>query len=175
MRHGVRAYAAYLLETVYKRSAPIEIGQFGKPEIAQTGGAPLYFNGADSGDWVICAFADRPIGVDLERVRTDRRVLSVARRMFGDAETAALEQMPIRRRSRVFAEAWAKREAVMKWTGRGFNLPMAEIQIDGERPSGPDLPDDLALFAIPGFDSRRYAAWLCGQYKEKPRITLIRD
>ena len=39
----------------------------------------------------------------------------------------------------------------------------------------PDLPDDLALFAIPGFDSRRYAAWLCGQYKEKPRITLIRD
>lgn len=174
MRHEVRAYAEYLLKTVYKRSDPIRIGKFGKPELTQTG-APLYFNGADSGAWVVCAFANRPIGIDLEQVKTDRRILGVARRMFGDAEADALEKMPIRRRSRVFAEEWAKREAAMKWTGRGFNLPMSAIKIDGDVPSGPELPDGLVLFAIPGFDSQRYAAWICGQYKEKPRITLIRD
>lgn len=174
MRHGVRAYAEYLLQTVYKHSGQIQIGKYGKPEIVQEG-EPLYFNGADSGGWIICAFADRPLGVDLQQVKPDRRILGVARRMFGDADADALERVPIRRRGAVFAENWAKREAVMKWTGRGFNLPMSAFSIDGDTPVGPDFPEDLALFAIPGFDSRRYAAWVCGQYKNKPRIDVIRD
>jgi phosphopantetheinyl transferase len=174
LRHGVRRYAEFILRGVYHRNDPLEIGPWGKPEVPQNG-APLYFSGSDSGQWVICAFADRPIGVDLQEIKKDPHISKTARRMFDLSGENRVLRATRRWRPRVFAEAWTQREAVMKWSGRGFNLPMKTIVIDGSRVTGPADCEGLSLFAIPGFDENRYAACLCGAYKEKPQIEVIWD
>jgi 4'-phosphopantetheinyl transferase len=174
LTHGVQRYAEFILRTIYHRDTPLVIGPYGKPEIVQNGD-PLYFNGADSGRWVICAFGDRPLGVDLQEVKKDPRIPAIAGRMFDPAGRDRVLGTPSRRRAMMFSEAWAKREAVMKWSGRGFNLPMKTIVIDGSQVKGPADCEGLSLLAIPDFDANVYAAWLCGAYKEKPQIDVIWD
>jgi len=89
-------------------------GQFGKPYLAD---GPE-FNLAHSGDWVVLAVSDVPVGIDIERIG-NRNVKKLAR-SFPEAEFGWLQEGE--NPSERFYTLWTMKESVMKATGRGLNL-----------------------------------------------------
>ncbi len=92
-----------------------ELGVFPMPEIArQPGGKPCFphrpeicFNLSHSRGAAVCALSDRPVGVDVERLRTPPRRLG---------RGMAAEE---------FFRLWTAREATVKREGRGIAAILA--------------------------------------------------
>lgn len=87
-------------------------------------GLDIHFNISHSGDLVICAVSDRPVGVDVEQIRPVRGKLAnkvccpdelaYLREASGCADMLTGEAM-IR-----FFRIWTSKEAWFKWTGTGI-------------------------------------------------------
>lgn len=70
-----------------------------------------------SGEIVVCAVGDRPVGVDVEMIRPVRE--AVARRCFTAGERALLAAAPAGERERCFWRVWTGKEALAKLAGAG--------------------------------------------------------
>lgn len=108
-----------------------QFGPHGKPALD-----PMFedirFNIAHSDGIVLCAFARGcDVGVDLEAVRERRNLLDVAIRFFSSREAAFLGSLPAAEFTAAFYRIWARKEAILKATGRGiggglrFEVPVA--------------------------------------------------
>ena len=102
----------------------VTIGLNGKPECEG-----VYFNLSHSGDMVLCAISDVPVGCDLERV-TDAP-LEVADRYFSEMERRYIDEArnhpEINRR---FFRLWTMKESYMKMSGEGISISPERIEID---------------------------------------------
>lgn len=110
---------------VAPESITFAIGEYGKPYIV---GLDVEFNISHSGDMVVCAVDDKPVGIDIEQIRPVD--LSIVKRIFTDAELfylfghnptdvdfAYTEDGVILTR---FFELWTKKEACGKCIGVGL-------------------------------------------------------
>ena len=117
-----------LMEEVLKQhgfsAEKVTIGANGKPECEG-----VYFNLSHSGDMVLCAVSDVPVGCDLEKVFD--APLEVADRYFSEKERRYIEEVQnfpeINRR---FFRLWTMKESYLKMTGEGMNLSPERIEID---------------------------------------------
>jgi 4'-phosphopantetheinyl transferase len=110
------------------------LGPNGKPSLA---GDPLRVNLSHSGDLVLVAVtASRAVGVDLQQVLPGLDVVAMAARFYPPGEAGLVQ----RGGHTVFAELWARKEAVVKAAGdrltRCLTLPVAgdqprEVRHDG--------------------------------------------
>src|SRR5215475_12068527 len=99
-----------------------------------------------SGDWVAVAVSETTdLGVDVEQI-SDADIAMLAPTVLSPSESAAA----LRRRD--FFQAWTRKEAVVKATGDGLSVPLAEVVI-GESDDGAPT-----VIAYPG--RRRLAAQL---------------
>lgn len=74
------------------------------------------FNVSHSGDWVVLAFGrDRNVGVDVERIKWDMDVQSIAARYYSPEEQLAVEQA--KDSHLLFFRIWARKEAYVKACG----------------------------------------------------------
>ena len=106
----------------------IEIGADGKPYFAhmqEQGYVQLYFNLSHSGDYVICALSDVPVGVDIQKTDVVRE--KVRQRFFSEEEKQRLEDcgQDESLRQMIFSGIWAQKEARAKLTGRGIGQILA--------------------------------------------------
>ena len=92
----------------------INTGERGKPEIS---GA--YFSLAHTGTVAVCAVADSPVGVDVEK--TGRSNEGVARKYFSEKE-----------RQCGFSYIWTRKEAVVKADGGGIALGLHNIDVTND-------------------------------------------
>ena len=110
-------------------AVPIQRGAHGKPEIPG-----LCCNLSHSGELAVCAFAESPVGVDIVSYREagEARYERLAERYFSAEERGILRSSPCP--TRCFAEIFARKEAVVKESGKGLSalrgtntvaLPMA--------------------------------------------------
>jgi 4'-phosphopantetheinyl transferase len=105
-------------------------GPNGKPYLALPPGGPeLHFNVSHSGDLALLAVTSRrPLGVDVERVRTGHDVPAAARRFFPAAEVDGLHAAPPQRRGELYGRLWVRKEACVKAAGgrlgQGLALPV---------------------------------------------------
>lgn len=87
-----------------------------------------------SGDWVACACADAPVGLDLEAPRRRRDIDGLAALCLTPAEQALLEPLDAPARESLFyllwtvKEAWIKRERGAVAPGRLQQLEVARAQ-----------------------------------------------
>jgi 4'-phosphopantetheinyl transferase len=125
-------------DTVLAMTGPtFEHGLHGKPRFADLALRDVHFSISHTKGAAVVAFADREIGIDIERTsrfdKGEERLLGIARRFFADDELAYVVgegqttptalRPPLHRgelASRFF-EVWTGKEAYMKWTGRGFS------------------------------------------------------
>ena len=139
------------------------IDRYGKPWLP---GGPA-FSLSHSGDYVLCAVADRDVGCDVQRIGDfhDR----LARRCLTQAEYAdVLAQADPGARALRFYRYWTLKESFIKAIGLGLRLPLREVDIS----LGPPLalrqqidgrPFGLAEFdALPGYRCALCAAEGCG-------------
>lgn len=134
------------------RGIDLIYGPAGKPALA---GGPE-FNMTTSADLALLAVrADRPVGIDCERLRPRSQLLAIAGRMF-DAETAQqVEMASDAQRLEVFARAWTALEARVKADGRGLfqaqnPSPMPDLGIRHFIPE----PGYIAAIACPDLPPR---------------------
>ncbi|MFL5819847.1 MAG: 4'-phosphopantetheinyl transferase family protein [Solirubrobacteraceae bacterium] len=102
----------------------------GKPRLASASG-DLRFNASRSGERAAFALASaREVGVDVELVRDDLDVDTVARRALSPAELRAWTQLPAAGRAAAFFAAWARKEAYAKGRGEGLALGLDRIETE---------------------------------------------
>lgn len=103
------------------------IAENGKPYFPELPG--LQYNLSHAGDYVVAAFSDESVGIDI----AERRVCkdSLIRRCLTEAEMGWLKGQVDR--DEAFCRLWAGKESFVKWTGDGLrkDLRQVEITLDG--------------------------------------------
>lgn len=97
-----------------------EQNEYGKPFLA--GVKDFHFNLSHSGDWVVCAVDNLPIGIDVEKIREID--LNLSKRFFSQQEHNYLSAMDKDRRIESFYELWTLKESYIKADGRGLSIPL---------------------------------------------------
>ena len=75
-----------------------------------------------SGDWLGCAIAHGPIGLDIEVLRPRKNLLTLASTVLAKAECEALAALDAEARTLHFYQAWTLREAWLKRRGQGLDI-----------------------------------------------------
>lgn len=98
-----------------------DVDQAGKPYLKDIG--DLYFNMSHAGNFSVCAFSGKPVGVDVERI--ELLDLSIAESYFtlgeyGDIIGMDTEEKQINR----FFDYWVLKESFMKSIGFGLSIQL---------------------------------------------------
>lgn len=107
---------------------PFEIGygEEGKPYLK--GEPDIYFNLSHSGEYVSCAVADVPVGVDIQKKVKVRS--GIAKRFFTDADNQKLSACGEAEREDLFFRMWSIKESFIKLTGKGMRQGIDSFEID---------------------------------------------
>lgn len=99
-------------------------GEYDKPCVQ---GRPyVQFSLTHTGRWAVCAVDVYPVGVDAETVRPHR--MAVAKRFYTAEEQRWIEGLPSEKeRDRAFTRFWTRKEAYLKYTGRGIGGDWASV------------------------------------------------
>ncbi|CAM5489435.1 4'-phosphopantetheinyl transferase family protein [Bacillus safensis] len=114
----------------------------GKPVVRQL--PSFHFNLSHSGNWVVCAVDDAPVGIDIEEIKPID--LAIAKRFFSADEYQDLLSQPAERQEAYFFHLWSMKEAFIKLTGKGLSYGLssftARLSEDGQ--AALTLPDHEA-------------------------------
>lgn len=111
-------------------------GEKGKPYLADKFESETQFNASHSHDLALIAVNEKhDVGVDIEYIRTIRKLDILARRYFTDSEYSEFESSSDREAS--FFAIWTLKEAIVKLTGQGIvgGLDWFDVTLLGERSS----------------------------------------
>ncbi|QBG45989.1 4'-phosphopantetheinyl transferase superfamily protein [Verrucomicrobia bacterium S94] len=135
--------ALRILLSVYAGDAPENLvfhySETGKPVLVPTAFGrsddTIGFNVSHSGSWVVLAFGrNRQVGVDVERIRREMDVLSIADRYFAPDETALIRSADDVHA--LFFHHWVRKEAYVKAVGSGLFRELSSFSVpqeDGEK------------------------------------------
>lgn len=102
----------------------IERGEYGKPYVRDH--EEWQFNISHTDGLIVIAVADCPIGIDVEKIREpDYRI---AKRFFTKAENEYIDS-DVEGRDVRFFEIWTKKEAYIKYTGKGLREPLGNFDV----------------------------------------------
>jgi 4'-phosphopantetheinyl transferase len=138
-----------------------------------TGVEGLFFNISHSGDYVVAAFSDREVGIDIEQ--RGRARVEVATRFFHPAEIAALLAAGEEERKRLFIDYWAIKESYLKYLGTGLTRPLSTFRVE-IAPAGIHLHDErarLPLHVHPCRIDEAYSCFTCSETSSPPLVTEI--
>lgn len=110
-----------------------EKNENGKPWIKDY--PEFYFNISHAGDYVVLAYGDVPLGVDIEQIR-GKENLRVARRCFTEREYAYVsgqKEVDDSLSAERFFYLWTMKESYLKLTGDGISVPLNSFEIDPEQ------------------------------------------
>ncbi|MCE7983634.1 MAG: phosphopantetheinyl transferase [Caldilinea sp. CFX5] len=134
-RYTVGRGVLRLLLGRYMHVAPTHVAfvynPYGKPELAPLNGAPpLHFNLSHSGEMALYAFArQRPLGIDIERMKPDLAWRDLARQIFSPYEQQVLATLPVIEQLPAFYRGWTRKEAYIKARGMGLSLALDQFDV----------------------------------------------
>lgn len=113
----------------------------GRPKVVRAAGTkPVYVSLSHSGDYAVCAVADRPVGVDIQKRETVR--MGMLRHFFTQEETQAFlvryglngedarKGILPKMAADEFFRLWTVKESYMKLTGEGMAEGFANIRVE---------------------------------------------
>ncbi len=103
-------------------------GENGKPNLRDF--PHLHFNMSHSGDWIVVAISESPIGVDVEQLRPFPDMDAVASSCFGAGELRSFHAASGVNRVRSFFRNWIHKEAYLKMRGCGLIDGLTEIDLE---------------------------------------------
>lgn len=139
--------AGYLLMEAFKdvygtnvSDIHIEKGKYGKPYIKAY--PEFKYNISHSGEYVAIAYGREEVGIDIECIR--EKDLKIAKRCFHEDEYAYIIQSEFEQNERFF-EIWTMKEAYLKYTGQGINIPLDSFVVEPDKLKIRDMDVDLAI------------------------------
>lgn len=127
----------------------------------------FHFNVSHSGDWVLCATASRPVGIDIQQERPFKPALP--RRVLSDREQMFWNAVPAEKRSSAFFDLWCLKEAYCKATGLGLTKPLDSFSISLDPLS---ISDDGYSVSLISFPDPGYHVGLCIAGSDTPEEEL---
>ncbi|EST55797.1 4-phosphopantetheinyl transferase [Brevibacillus panacihumi W25] len=109
-----------------------QVTRYGKPFVEQL--PDFHFNLSHSGDWVVCATSNAPVGIDIEHIRPIE--IDVAKRFFSCIEYEDLLAQPREEQLAYFYDLWTLKESYLKALGMGLSKPLNSFSIrrtEGEK------------------------------------------
>ena len=106
-------------------------GQHGKPSLSgENASSGLCFNLSHSSGLVVFAIArERNLGIDVEHVRPESAGEDIAQRYFSAREVNDLRTLPPEARVEGFFHCWTRKEAYLKATGMGLQIPLDSFSV----------------------------------------------
>lgn len=162
------------------RSLEFEVGPFGKPRLADSHAGAPHFNSSHSGDWILHAIADVPVGIDVEQASPEAAVFGELAWALAPEERHDIERIPGPERIRALVATWARKEAYVKAIGEGLSRPQSQIAIAVGHDGKPALAHDnnptagnprwtfVDLAVAPGYAG-------CLVHAGTPRPVTVRD
>lgn len=133
-----------------------------------------HFNISHSGDYVVVAFSDCPVGIDIEKNKGNR--LKVARRFFTREELDDLYAFQEEEKQiDYFYTLWTLKESYMKALGKGISMSLnsfsfKKFYMDYRlRYSSEDMGFQFTSYKV----HPDYACHLCSKYISKPKMEEI--
>jgi len=126
----------------YLQIAPASLdfsySEFGKPAVPMAQNpASIAFNVSHSEDLCVLAVSlTQPLGIDVERIRSDFGGEEVAQSNFAPAEFRELRSLPANIRAQAFFNCWTRKEAYVKALGAGLQIPLDSFEVS-LRPEDP--------------------------------------
>ncbi len=121
--------AAYLSEQ--PENLEFQYGPHGKPALAdgfQTTG--ITFNMSHSHGMALYGVSlERPLGVDIEKIREDMSFDRIAKRFFSSREYEALKRLPADQLKYGFFNCWTRKEAYIKAKGEGLSSLISRFAV----------------------------------------------
>lgn len=103
----------------------------GKPELDHNIG--LEFNVSHSGNYALIGISlNKTVGVDIEHIKTDFNVLDIAKTYFYGNEYRELNRLPKSKIHEGFFSLWTKKEAIIKYDGKGLGIPLDSFSVSLE-------------------------------------------
>lgn len=106
------------------------LNDYGKPYLD---GRRLEFNVSHSGEWVVAAVSQSPVGIDVEQIKSVK--LDIARRFFSKQEYSELLAKEGEDQKHYFFDLWTLKESYVKACGQGLAIPLNSFMFsfkDGE-------------------------------------------
>ncbi|MFZ2537517.1 MAG: 4'-phosphopantetheinyl transferase superfamily protein [Oscillospiraceae bacterium] len=99
--------------------------EYGKPYL--NGFPYFHYNISHSGNWVICAVEDFPIGIDIEQI-TDVD-FDIVTQHFTQQESSYIFSQPVSRQATAFFELWTLKESYIKQIGMGLSIKLSDFSM----------------------------------------------
>ena len=88
----------------------------------------IFFSISHSKDYVLCIACDTEVGIDIEYVEDIN--LNIAKRFFTEFEYKAIVSLENHsERLEKFYDCWTKKEAYIKWTGKGLSCSLDSFNV----------------------------------------------
>ena len=97
----------------------------GKPYLS--GCSHFFFNVSHAGDWVVAAFSDHEVGIDVERIKKIN--YNVAEQFFSQNENDHLSELEGAEKLDYFFDLWTMKESYLKYTGKGLSEPLNSFTV----------------------------------------------
>ena len=138
---GVLLHIAMKEEGYLDLYEQIKHGAHGKPYLEDV---PFYFNLSHSGEFVICAYDNKPMGADIQLKKN--KIPSRLNKIFSEQEMKRYSILNEKEQKDFFYNIWTRKESLIKCDGRGLRIPLNEISVtdddicfDGKRIYSKDL------------------------------------
>ena len=108
-----------------------DAGPKGKPFVRTCGvSEPVQFNLSHSDSIALLAItADRPVGIDIEKIPHDSEHISMMRHFFSAPERREYFRLDDAEKPRAFARLWTRKEAYLKALGEGLSQPLDSFTV----------------------------------------------
>ncbi|KHD36075.1 surfactin biosynthesis protein Sfp [Clostridium acetobutylicum] len=104
----------------------LEYNEWGQPRLLNN--SKVHFNISHSGEWVVVAVDEKPIGIDIQQIyKTD---LAIAESSFSKRENKYIASLSKDDRVDAFFMLWTLKEAFIKAKGKGLYIPLNSFTID---------------------------------------------
>ena len=142
---------ALLRTALGTESFQIQKNEFGKPYIRDR--KDFYYNLSHSGDYVVLAWGNGEVGVDVQQHRADTDMRIIAENYFAEDEIQYIRQSD-RQTAERFYEIWTGKESYLKYVGKG-NMRSLSI-----------LERKTEILFLPRFPREGYSMSLCAAQKD---------
>jgi 4'-phosphopantetheinyl transferase len=168
----VRCFYSELLK-IPMQSVEFEYNEQEKPFLKNN--QEQFFNISHSGAYVVVCYSDRPVGVDVECIKKDRR--KVAERFFTPQEINDIHQQESEEQQiSYFYRLWTLKESYMKAVGDGMTMSLSSFSIikastDGFVVQSDEYPTDWHLFSTP-WNHDSFLS-ICSKYNAAPEKNFL--
>jgi 4'-phosphopantetheinyl transferase len=148
--------------------------RYGKPFLK--GNYRLYFNVSHSGNWIVCAIDDEPVGIDIEKIRPIE--FETLEQFFSGEEYKMLMAKNPENWQLFFFDLWTLKESYIKAVGEGLSIPLKSFTISflkrGE--IAVKFGNKLTNWTLKQyFLDPEYKIAVCGTHKAFPDNVIIKE